>query len=213
MKFLNSIVISILLNLIWIDTSDSAEVQALELTPKKIKSIDSFIKDAQSKGYSGYISVNVNGQRVISRATGKRNIEANLPNTLNTVFDFGSNTKQYTAAAIMKLFEAGKLNLNQPLSDFFPDISPEKSVITIHHLLTHTAGFKESSGSGLNALSKADFLKQVLASPLAFEVGERFSYSNVGYGILAAIIEQVSEISYEAYLQQVLFSPLKMRSA
>ncbi len=182
------------------------------VTDKQLAQINAVLDDAQAKGYSGYMHIIADGGTLLSRETGAQDIALDIPNTANTVFDFGSNTKQFTAVAIMKLHEQGKLSLEQPLSAFFDQVSDEKSAVTIHQLLTHTAGFEESAGRGLNALSKQDFLNAVLTSPLEYPVGQGFNYSNIGYSLLAAIIEQVAGLEYEAYLQQHLFGALNMQS-
>ena len=172
--------------------------------------VNALINDAESKGLSGYVLVVSEGEALLSRGVGYRSREKNTANTADTVFDIGSNTKQFTATAIMQLVEAGQLEVDQPLSDFFARISRAKSGLTIHQLLTHTSGFEASSGRDFDMLSKQEFLEQVLHTPLEFEPGSRYQYSNVGYSVLAAVIELVSNSDYETYLQNALFSKAGM---
>lgn len=86
----------------------------------------------------------------------------------------------------------------------------DKKEITLHHLLTHTAGFKDSLGGDYDKIDRDAFVKLALASKLRFKPGKSYSYSNVGYSLLGAVIEQVTGLSYEVYLHDSLFKPAGM---
>ncbi|MEH6514900.1 MAG: serine hydrolase domain-containing protein [Maribacter arcticus] len=178
--------------------------------------IDSYLTAGTENGFSGAISVVKNGEVIINKGYGEANKGTKTLNNPNTIFDIGSNTKQFTSTAILKLVELRKLKLKDPLSKFFKNLPIEKQSITIHQLLTHTAGFSESIGrdySGFGKLSKIsekDFFDKLFASKLLSEPGEKYSYSNVGYSTLGRIIELASGQPYEAFLNEHLFTPAGM---
>lgn len=189
-----------------------ANANAAALDKKLIEKIETYLTKSEANGFSGSFLISRNAKVLISKGYGFSNRKENSLNTTRTVFDMASNTKQFTATAILKLMEQQKLRLSDPLSNFFNDISEEKKSVTIHQLLTHTAGFEEYSGNDLDELNKSKFLKQVLHSRLNFTPGDKFEYSNVGYSVLAAIIEKVSNLDYEVYLSKYLFKPAALKN-
>ena len=178
--------------------------------------IDSYLTAGSKNGFSGAIAVVKNGEVIINKGYGESNKDNKTLNGPNTIFDIGSNTKQFTATAILKLVELGKLKLRDSLSQFFKNLPIDKQSITIHQLLTHTAGFSESIGGDysdfgvLSKISQEDFFEKLFASTLLSEPGEKYSYSNAGYSILGRIIELASGQSYEAFLNEYLFTPAGM---
>jgi CubicO group peptidase (beta-lactamase class C family) len=117
--------------------------------------------------------------------------------------DIGSITKTVTAIMAAKLIEQQKLSTEDTLEDVFGDEVPaDKAGITLHQLLTHAAGFEEAVGEDFEPLEKTDFLERAFASPLVAAPGTAYNYSNVGYGLVAAIIEQRSGKRYEDYLRE-----------
>ena len=133
-----------------------------------------------------------NGEVLHQRGYGLANVELGVPITPRTKFRLASVTKQFTAAAILQLRDAGKLSLDDRVSGYLPDF-PRGDEITIRHLLTHTSG-----------------LGRTERGPLEFSPGERCNYSNGGYMLLGRIIEKVSGLSYQEYLRTHLFEPLGM---
>lgn len=175
--------------------------------------LESYIDACDKNGLSASILVAKNGEILYNGGVGLRNKNENLPITEETVFTTGSLTKQFTATAILKLQEEGRLSVTDSISKFFENIPKDKQNITIHQLLTHSSGIVGNLGCGVDFLpiSKTEFLNQVYNSPLDFEPGEQFSYSNVGYSILAMIIEKVTQTDYETYLQEHLFQKAGMQ--
>ncbi|MGD9346390.1 MAG: serine hydrolase domain-containing protein, partial [Candidatus Aminicenantes bacterium] len=131
-------------------------------------------------------------------------------NTSDTVFSTGSITKQFTAAGIVKLEMMGKLNTSDLISQYFDNVPEDKQTITLHHLLTHTSGVVDGVGSDYAKAMRDETVRKVLDEPIRFEPGEKFSYSNAGYGLLAAIIEKVSGQSYEEFMHKHIFVPAGM---
>lgn len=135
---------------------------------------------------------------------------AKTPATCDTVYDVMSITKQFTAAAILKLEMSGKLRVSDRIGAHLDSVPEDKRAITLHQLLTHTAGLPESLGDDYDPLSRSQLLAGVVKTPLRSAPGKKFRYSNVGYSLLAAIVEKASGLSYERYLAQSLFRPVGM---
>lgn len=175
---------------------------------------------AQDGTFTGSVLIAQGGGVLLSQGYGLADRAQGIPNTPQTRFRLGSITKQFTAMAILILQSQGKLNVQNPFCDYIPGCYAAWKDITIHHLLTHTSGL---SGRLWPALVRADRIA-VTASrpvltlalfedlPLDSRPGEQFAYNNAGYVLLAHIIEQVSGQSYEAFLQQAIFTPLGMRN-
>jgi CubicO group peptidase (beta-lactamase class C family) len=177
------------------------------------RKVDEFMSRLEAWGFSGAVIVARDGQVAISKGYGLANRELKIPFTPETVSSIGSITKQFTAAAILKLEMQGKLRAGDPISKYLPDVPPDKADITIHHLLTHTAGFRaDFGGRDSDPIARDDLMKLVLTTPLRFKPGERYEYSNEGYSLLGAIVERVSGVTYEAFLSQYLFKPAGMLS-
>lgn len=141
---------------------------------------------------------------------GMANKETAIPFTSETVSSIGSITKQFTAAAILKLEEQGKLSVSDSLGKYFPNLPIDKSRITIHHLLTHTSGLIPAIGKDEDWVSKDELLTLAWASDLLALPGIEYNYSNVGYSVLAAIIENESGKKYENYLFETFFEKQEM---
>ncbi|MET8684884.1 serine hydrolase domain-containing protein [Streptomyces sp. NPDC004732] len=135
---------------------------------------------------------------------------AKTPATCDTVYDVMSITKQFTAAAVLKLEMAGKLRVSDRIGTYLGPVPADKRDITLHQLLTHTAGLPESLGDDYDRVSRAELLAGALKARLRSAPGKEFHYSNTGYGVLAAIIEKVSGQSYERFLAEQLFRPAGM---
>ena len=172
--------------------------------------IDNYLTFGAKNGFSGAISVVKNGEVIINKGYGIANKKTNSLNNSNTIFDIGSNTKQFTATAILKLVELGKLKLTAPISTFFKNVPTDKQKITIHQLLSHSAGLLDALGRDFTEISQKDFFEQLFPSKLLSKPGEKYAYSNVGYSILGRIIEIVSHQSYEAFVNEHLFKPAGM---
>ncbi len=193
--------------------------QAQEKTRLKdiYSKIDTYLTSGSKNGFSGAIAVLKNGKTIINKGYGNANKITKTLNNPNTIFDIGSNTKQFTAIAILKLAELRKLKITDSLQTYFNILPIDKQNITIHQLLTHTAGFSESIGKDyssfgkLSTISEKEFFEKLFASKLESKPGGKYSYSNVGYSILGRIIELASKQSYEAFINEYLFKPACMK--
>lgn len=174
------------------------------------KALLAYLTDRAAEGLSGVVLVARGDRVLLERGFGYLDAARTRRVAADSVFTTGSITKQFTAAAILKLEMLGRLSTTDPLSQFLPDVPADKRDVTLHHLLTHTAGLPPVSGDDLAPIGRDAFVREVLAAPLTQPLGQ-FSYSNVGYSLLAAVIERVSGEPYEAFLAQHLFAPAGMR--
>jgi CubicO group peptidase (beta-lactamase class C family) len=128
----------------------------------------------------------------------------------DTVYDVMSMTKQFTAAAIVKLESQGRLDVSDRIGEYLTGVPDDKRGITIRELLTHTSGLVDSLGGDYEPLTREQMIRQALSSKLKSEPGSKYSYSNLGYSLLAAIVEKASGQGYEDYLADELFRPAGM---
>ncbi|MDR7209981.1 serine hydrolase [Flavobacterium piscis] len=162
--------------------------------------------------FSGTVLVSKNGSVLLKKAYGLADYEWNIKNTIDTKFQLASVTKQFTAAAVLQLVEKGKLSLDDKLNKFFPDY-PKADSVTIHMLLSHSSGlamgFKELAVSTISVDSAYAEIKKI---PYEFSPGTKTAYSNIGYYILAKIIEKVSGEQYAVYLRKNIFEKAGMKN-
>ncbi len=160
------------------------------------------------------------GKIIYQKAVGMAHLELNVPMRTDHVFRIGSVTKQFTAAAILRLVEEGKLSLQDDLTKFLPDYPTQGKKITVEQLLNHTSGIKSYTGmdewdatvrrKDFTPLELVDYFKN---QPMDFEPGADWSYNNSGYILLGYIIEKVSEKTYAEYIDEQFFKPLGMKNS
>ncbi len=181
--------------------------------PQKITTyLQSYV---DNNDFTGCVLITESNDTLYEQCFGYADIAFKIPNSTVTRFKIGSISKQFTAVAILKLEEAGKLSVDDHLSDHLevPDTYKE---ITIHQLLTHQSGTKDIfSISDFSHLSTSqatldELVTAILSEPLNFEAGSEYEYSNGGYAILAKIIEEVSGESFRDYLKNALFNELEL---
>lgn len=162
--------------------------------------------------FSGTVLVIKNDSVLMKKAYGWADYEWNINNTADTKFQLASVTKQFTAAAVLQLVDRGQISLNDKLSKFFPDY-PKADSVTIHMLLSHSSGlamgFKEIA---LSTMSKDSAYSEIKKIPYAFSPGTKSSYSNIGYYLLAKIIEKVSGEKYAVFLRKNIFEKAGMKN-
>lgn len=165
---------------------------------------------ADVNNFSGTVLVTKNGAILLKKAYGLADYEWKIKNTIDTKFQLASVTKQFTAAAILQLVDSGRLSLNDKLSKFFPDY-PKADSISIHILLSHTSGlamgFKEIALSSISSDSAYVAIKKI---PFECSPGTKSAYSNIGYYLLAKIIEKVSGEHYASFLKKNIFDKAGM---
>lgn len=157
------------------------------------------------------------GKPIKEAGYGVANLELNVPVKPNTVFEIGSVTKQFTAAAILLLAQEGKIEIDAKIGRYLKGIPDTWREITVRHLLTHTSGLKSYTGlDGFELrrhLTQAQFIAAIGAQPLDFPPGQAWKYSNTGFNLLGFIVENVSGKSYWEFLSERIFRPLGMTSS
>src|SRR6266576_1355133 len=164
------------------------------------------------------------GRIAKAQGYGFANLELKAHATTETVYEIGSNTKQFTAAAIMMLVEEGKVALEDSITKYFPEAPQGWRNITIRHLLTHTSGIQnhvavphwldvfKTNLAFETTPTRDELLKMFFKLPLEFQPGESWAYDNSGYYLLGIIVEKASAKSYWQFLDERVFKPLGMNA-
>ena len=156
------------------------------------KSIDSLISVKTTKPFNGVILVSQNGNNICSKIMGYNDMEKKKPLNLNDEFVIGSISKQFTAVLVLQEYDRGRLKLSEPIHKYLPELTDSwAEKVTAHHLLTHTHGITE------------------IGQPTNFAVGTQYEYSQIGFDLLAKIIERTSGKSF-AKLSEELFNKCEM---
>lgn len=177
---------------------------------------DSYVNAlAPSKHFSGIIVVQRDGKVLIEKSYGAAVEEWRIPNSSDTKFEIASLSKQFTAAAVLQLIDAGKLGVEDSVSKYYVASPPSWGAITIHHLLTHTSGLPDDEWENFlkgkcAPYTTADQVKTFRDRPLGFPPGSAWKYRNTEYYLLAYIIEKISGETYSAYLAHHILEPLGM---
>jgi CubicO group peptidase (beta-lactamase class C family) len=179
--------------------------------------VDEYVRAEMQKQKIPGISLAIlrDGQVVLARGYGFANVEHQVPVKPETVFQSGSVGKQFTATAVMMLVEEGKIRLDDKLSDYLPNGPDGWKDITIRHLLTHTAGTTDypDDFDFRRDYTEEELVERAAKIPLASKPGDKWSYSNIGYLLLGAVIRKASGKFYGDFLRERVFTPLGMTTA
>lgn len=165
------------------------------------------------------VGVTQNGETLLERAYGMADLEWGIPNTPETIFEGGSVSKQFTAAAVSLLVLDGVLSLDDDVREWVPELPDYGHTITLHHLMTHTSGLRDwgsvASISGWGREDRAhdhDDVVDILSrqTELNFEPGLEYSYSNSGYNLLAVVVDRASGMPFADFSKTRLFEPAGM---
>lgn len=181
--------------------------------------IDAIFKQAFPDDSPGAtVLIAQNGNVIYRKAFGLANLELNVPMKPENVLQLASITKQFTSVAILQLMEQGKLSLQDPISTFVADY-PRGNEIRVHHLLNHTSGIKDYTRiAEFRTKTRLDMTpEEIIGSfknlPLEFSPNEKYAYTNSGYVLLGYIIEKVSGLTYEEFIQKHIFDKLGMKNS
>ena len=174
------------------------------------QAISQLMNSRAGEGFSGALLVARKGEVVISRGYGQSNRQANTPFTGETVIDINSVTKQFIGAAILRLEAQGKLTSYDRLGQHLPGLKGHLAGITLHQLLTHSSGLTDATGDDYAPLTLPQLIDQLNSQPLSHPEGT-YHYSNLGYSLLTAVVEQSSGQSIDEFLTTQFFNPLGMR--
>jgi len=191
-----------------------------QTSQKQIQKIDSLFTSWNVPGHpGGSVLVSKDGKTIFSKSYGLANIEYNIPNTNNTLFNIGSISKQFTAMGIVLLEEQNKLSFDDNIRKYIPELPNFGETIAISHLLHHTSGLRDLHGllglAGWRSgdLETNDDVYRIINNQkeLNFKPDEEFLYSNTGYILLAKIIENISQLKFDQWMKQNIFQPLGMK--
>ncbi len=189
----------------------AAEPDAPEREPD-LERLDALLSGLESQGFSGAVTAGfVDGPGLVA-AYGLADRDAGRAYRADTVQTMGSITKPVTAAAILLLEGQDKLAVDDTLADHFEDVPTDKQSITLHQLLTHSAGFPGGIGPDNEPIGAEAFLERAFEAELEFEPGTSYAYSNVGYSLLGILIERIGGTGYEAFVRERLLEPLGMNT-
>ena len=199
------------------------KAQPIEIPPavfdERSEQLADFLNELVANGqFMGSVLVAQNGQILLDEGFGMADKEAGLPNSPDNQYRIGSLTKQFTAAAILRLQEDGLLNVQDPVAKYLPDY-PNGEGITIHQLLIHASGIpnyeqrRDLPEVVQTPIGLDDLIASFSSQPLEFSPGQGYSYSSSGYVLLTKIIEVVSGQPYADYIQEQIFSPAGMNDS
>ena len=163
------------------------------------------------------VGVSRNGRTILSRGYGMADLESGVPITPATIFESGSVAKQFTATAILLLAQDGKINLDDPVRKYVPELPEYPRPLLVRHLLSHTSGLREWSNvvalagwpRGSRVHTQPDLLDAVFAQKsLNYPVGDYYSYTNSGFALQPTIVERVSGMSFVDFERDRIFTPL-----
>jgi CubicO group peptidase (beta-lactamase class C family) len=166
------------------------------------------------------VGVSVDGKTALAKAYGMADLERDVKNTADTIFEAGSVSKQFTAAAVLLLARDGKLSLDDPVRKYIPELPDYGHPLTIRHMLNHTSGLRDWGSvagiggwpRGSRAYTHAHVLDIVSRQrALNFTPGTRWSYSNTGFNLAAILVSRVSGMPFADFTRQRIFEPLGMK--
>jgi D-alanyl-D-alanine carboxypeptidase len=176
-------------------------------------------ESARRDQFSGVVLIARSGRILFERGWGLADREPHIPVTVGTKFNIASVNKMLTATAVLQLIEGNKLGFDDTVVKHLPGYANRELAqkVTIRHLMTHTGGtgniFGDEYSRNRTALREhEDYVKLFQSRPLVFEPGSEYQYSNYGFLLLGRIIELVSGVSYDEYLQSKIFAPAGMGS-
>ena len=185
-----------------------------------LASLDAVFSDfSDPNGPGCAFAVSRDGQEVMARAYGLANLEWDIPNTPETVFEPGSVSKQFTAAATILLALDGSIDLDDDIRAYFPELPDYEEPITVRMLIHHTSGLRDwGSVAGIHGWARTsrihthkhalDIASRQLA--LNYEPGRYYSYTNTGYNLQAMLVERVTGQTFDEFSQERIFGPLGM---
>jgi CubicO group peptidase (beta-lactamase class C family) len=181
------------------------------------KSVDAIFSKWNNTTPGCAVGVAVRGKPVLVKAYGMADLEHDVPNTPDTIFESGSLSKQFTAMAIMLLAQDGRLSLDDQVRKHIPELPDYGVPLTIRHMLTHTSGLRDwgsvASIAGAPRTTREYTHAHVLdivsrQKALNFTPGTEWSYSNTGFNLAAIIVDRVSGMSFAEFSQRRIFAPL-----
>jgi len=197
-----------------------AQQGAVATAPSPAAAVDDIFAKWTSSTPGCAVGVAVGGKPVLMKAYGMADLEHDVRNTPDTIFEAGSVSKQFTAMAVQLLASEGKLKLDDPVRKYVPELPEYAWPVTIRHMLSHTSGLRDwgsvESIAGWPRTTREYTHAHVLEivsrqKSLNFEPGTKWSYSNTGFNLVAIIVSRVSGMSFAEFSKQRIFGPLGLK--
>jgi CubicO group peptidase (beta-lactamase class C family) len=197
--------------------ADSNRIEKITATQSLIDRL--YKEHAVKNHFPGFVyGIVADGKLVYAGSVGYTDAQRKIPATTTSAFRIASMSKSFTALAILKLRDAGKLKLDEPAATYIPEmkkikyLTTDAPVITVRHLLTHAAGFPEDNPWGDRQLADSDNDLLDLVQKVSFSnvPGVAYEYSNLGFALLGRIITEVSGHPYQQYITESILKPLGM---
>lgn len=197
----------------------TAPATGAQSEPTLVERLDAIAgRGVQEEHAVGIVAAVVQGEEtLLFKAYGKADVEWDVPMTVDAMFEIGSLTKQFTAVAVLQLRDQGKLDLDDEVTRWLPDLDTRGNKVTLRRLLDHTSGIvgltemPEFDDMITNErLPREEAYELIRTYPFQFTTGEAQIYNNSGFFLLGLVIEKASGMSYEEYVEQNLFEPLGM---
>ena len=179
--------------------------------------LDSIAADGlRYRGPVGIVAAVVKGKdTLLMKAYGKANLEWEVPMTVDAMFEVGSIAKQFAAAAILQLRDAGKLSLDDDITKWLPDLDTRGTKVTLRRMLDHTSGMQTGNAGGVfdPRLTRDSAYLLLKRAPVSFKFqpGEAQAYDGGAYWLLGLVVEKASGMGYEEYMAKKIFEPLRMK--
>lgn len=215
-SLLSAIIITVICSLLFSSCVQHSAEHAL--SQEQSAAIEKLIDKQKALYHLPGIAVAIiqNGAVVKKIVSGQANVEANTPVTESTSFQLASTTKSFTATAVLSLVKDGSLHLSDPIGNILTDLPPTWKNVTVRQLLSHTSGLPDITRTpgqlDLIANSWESILKIIYVSPFQFKPGEQWAYTQTNYVLLSLIIEKISGMSFEKFMNERLFKPLNMNN-
>ncbi|HEY3676938.1 MAG TPA: serine hydrolase domain-containing protein [Candidatus Tumulicola sp.] len=166
----------------------------------RIPVVREYLEAMHAFGWSGTVLITQSSRTLLRESYGLADERSRVPITTKTVFDIESVSKQFTAVAVFQLCESGRLSLDTTIGQVLPAVPSDKAEITIEQLLQHRAGLVRDTPPG-EQTTRDSVVARILSSKLETRPGTTYSYSDAGYTLLAAVVEQVSNEPFQQYVR------------
>lgn len=200
-----------------LEEGTEAKKEREPVVPVTWDSLEQRLKEEEQAGFSGVVLVVRDDKVILHKGYGMANRESRVQNSIKTVFAIGSTPIDFTKAAALKLEDLGKLQTSDPITKFLSGVPEDKQSITIEHLMTGQSGLPnfhhipgQDDDYDLTWIDRKTAIKRILGQGLLFPPGQGEQHSHSAWGLLAVIVENVSDMPYKKFLEKHFFAPARM---